>query len=102
MDQQFIELFDVRRVNYEPEHLPDWPEICVPGKRPRLVLSRSLSSLAAEAAATTIASPVSAAATPVAASASAPPALPPPPAQGTDNAQKDDTAVQSSSAQPSC
>jgi len=27
MDQQFIELFDVRKVCYEVEFLPDWPEV---------------------------------------------------------------------------
>ena len=33
MDQQFIELFDVRRVVYVAGYLPDWPELNLP--RPR-------------------------------------------------------------------
>jgi len=27
MDQQFIELFDPKKIVYDKEHLPDWPEI---------------------------------------------------------------------------
>jgi len=27
MDQQFIELFDASKVEFDPKYLPDWPEI---------------------------------------------------------------------------
>lgn len=27
MDQQFIELFDVSKIEVNPDHLPSWPEI---------------------------------------------------------------------------
>lgn len=27
MDQQFIELFDTRKIVYSKDHLPNWPEI---------------------------------------------------------------------------
>lgn len=27
MDQQFIELFDVTRVKFDENYLPDWPEV---------------------------------------------------------------------------
>lgn len=34
MDQQFIELFDVSRVVFDPAYLPDWPETTVRWSRP--------------------------------------------------------------------
>ena len=44
MDQQFIELFDVSRVVYDPAYLPDWPETTVRWSRPLITDSSSSSS----------------------------------------------------------
>ena len=43
MDQQFIELFDVSRVVYDPVYLPDWPETTVRWSRSVITTSSSSS-----------------------------------------------------------